>query len=806
MNNLNGNNQGFHNNPNGIFAQTNPISSIKPTPQVGRIANGMGMTPMQQFSGSSLSNPQESGSSSAIDDPTLNQDVIKFLLKLKNNNIQNLKNALKKLGEKTVGNKENLLLRLAKKLATEQGRNLVRQNFKPEVYRQLYEVDINGNYQQIAQQSGINQIIQRGSSQVQGQSVIPPQPQNQQNNRRYLNPTDSQFQGSNMVQNSFTQNYNPSIIPGQSHIPFTQQPQSNGLVMQNGMNQSFQQNSRTQQQNQNRNSVDVIEIDSDTPEKSNSHNNIGQHNTFNNQQNRVYAGVINSQGNDIMSGQEGSSANKSMYSLQYQEIMTQSNYPCILDESNQQNKSQVQCICDNPNSLYYSGSNQQQQQILKTCSNCGKDQHLNCLDDNKNMRTAQQGGQQLYVCHMCQFMQIDPFAIPIFTLLRPFKISKFTTQQIRAKDNKFAREFVFSERHAQEIFKYKNLSDSPLRVQIRCIRLDGVGYEHCFPKFGQLSFNNDNPKNFMIQDPPNDTKKRKDDILDITSMIKRPKNKIEFYQEQKNFDGYFNHPGHVCGIFIVKIIQPYDVINFISTQRIEQAAVSLQRADQFFGKSSNNNDDQDICEIETEMAHQVSISTLCPITRKPINNPARGELCKHLDCFDLETYINMNHKAKRWKCPSCNKRAHVLNIDPYFQKITDLMAKTRQFDPKIYEKIQIDSNLTITIKSSSNDDKEWNYKLTRESSDTYFYDMENVLIIDKSDLRKKLKSDCEDPNNLNQMHSNGNSNSANGNNNCSGSTTASSGSIEGNISSVTTSSRKKEPAEAICLDSDEEMN
>jgi hypothetical protein len=31
----------------------------------------------------------------------MNENVIKFLLKLKNNNVQNLKSALKKLGEKS---------------------------------------------------------------------------------------------------------------------------------------------------------------------------------------------------------------------------------------------------------------------------------------------------------------------------------------------------------------------------------------------------------------------------------------------------------------------------------------------------------------------------------------------------------------------------------------------------------------------------------------------------------------------------------------------------------------------------------
>ena len=68
--------------------------------------------------------------------------MVKFLLKLRNNNLNNLKNALRKLGEKTQGKKDELLLRLANKLATPEGKAMVKNSFKPEIYKDLYEVEI----------------------------------------------------------------------------------------------------------------------------------------------------------------------------------------------------------------------------------------------------------------------------------------------------------------------------------------------------------------------------------------------------------------------------------------------------------------------------------------------------------------------------------------------------------------------------------------------------------------------------------------------------------------------------------------
>ena len=65
----------------------------------------------------------------------MSDDVIKFIFMLKSNQIQNLKNALRKLGESTLGNKEELLIRLANKLATPEAKHIVRTTFKPDIYQ-----------------------------------------------------------------------------------------------------------------------------------------------------------------------------------------------------------------------------------------------------------------------------------------------------------------------------------------------------------------------------------------------------------------------------------------------------------------------------------------------------------------------------------------------------------------------------------------------------------------------------------------------------------------------------------------------
>lgn len=49
----------------------------------------------------------------------------------------------------------------------------------------------------------------------------------------------------------------------------------------------------------------------------------------------------------------------------------------------------------------------------------------------------------------------------------------------------------------------------------------------------------------------------------------------------------------------------------------------------------------------------VKISLKCPITFRRITLPARGHECRHIQCFDLESYLQMNAERGLWRCPVC---------------------------------------------------------------------------------------------------------------------------------------------------------
>jgi hypothetical protein len=73
---------------------------------------------------------------------------------------------------------------------------------------------------------------------------------------------------------------------------------------------------------------------------------------------------------------------------------------------------------------------------------------------------------------------------------------------------------------------------------------------------------------------------------------------------------------------------------------------------------SNLNDDTII---------QTSVTISLKDTHKRISVPVRGMECKHLNCFDLYTYLELNAEKNLWTCPICQKftRIDMLQVDQY---------------------------------------------------------------------------------------------------------------------------------------------
>ena len=57
--------------------------------------------------------------------------------------------------------------------------------------------------------------------------------------------------------------------------------------------------------------------------------------------------------------------------------------------------------------------------------------------------------------------------------------------------------------------------------------------------------------------------------------------------------------------------------------------------------------------------------------------PSRGHECKHLQCFDLESYLKANGEGGFWKCPVCNKPSLLEGLE--IDQFTWSIVQTQRF-------------------------------------------------------------------------------------------------------------------------------
>jgi len=116
---------------------------------------------------------------------------------------------------------------------------------------------------------------------------------------------------------------------------------------------------------------------------------------------------------------------------------------------------------------------------------------------------------------------VDPFNEPVKILCSAYKLS------IGATNNNASQKRFNVDTDTTSKIKHGN---GKLQAQIRCLRLDGIPYEHSWPKHGWLRFNN---KQLMpLTQPPENTsaRKRKDEPFNVTTLVQGGTNAVEIIQ------------------------------------------------------------------------------------------------------------------------------------------------------------------------------------------------------------------------------------------------------------------------------------
>ncbi|PKI62588.1 hypothetical protein CRG98_017010, partial [Punica granatum] len=75
------------------------------------------------------------------------------------------------------------------------------------------------------------------------------------------------------------------------------------------------------------------------------------------------------------------------------------------------------------------------------------------------------------------------------------------------------------------------------------------------------------------------------------------------------------------------------------------------------------------------VADSFAVNLRCPMSGSRMKVAGRFKPCAHMGCFDLEVFVEMNQRSRKWQCPICLKNYCLENviIDPYFNRITSMM-------------------------------------------------------------------------------------------------------------------------------------
>ncbi len=288
------------------------------------------------------------------------------------------------------------------------------------------------------------------------------------------------------------------------------------------------------------------------------------------------------------------------------------------------------------------------------CSLCGYFQHVECIKNaNKMLR---------YICPICQLNQSDLFQKILYHLLPP-SLYKYKPGKKIHTSYSFIPDFSF-----YKSFEKINQKDQVFII-FRSLRLEEKGFSFHWPINSKILINNKTVLNLQEQGPK--TKLDRPIVFSFKNSIDKNE-----YQD-KNI---FPYDGII-----------FDIENYFKDIRVNRLEISIDNNSKRDIDHYSYVISVDFCEIIKDVEDVISsiqiindIENLRALLNKSINLsvlhekvplidiytksdrivlPARGFDCMHLPVFDLETFLIMNRRNKKFECPFCKRIANRLYID-----------------------------------------------------------------------------------------------------------------------------------------------
>ncbi|XP_050250187.1 E3 SUMO-protein ligase SIZ1-like isoform X1 [Quercus robur] len=322
---------------------------------------------------------------------------------------------------------------------------------------------------------------------------------------------------------------------------------------------------------------------------------------------------------------------------------------------------------------------------------CRVQQHIGCvIISEKPMEIPPI--PSLFYCATCRIKRADPFWVTVKHLLPPKKLFASSIPTDGANPLRL---------HVDENFQLTTADRDPeYNVQVWCLLLnDHVSFRMQWPQHAELQVNGITVR--TVNRPGSQllgANGRDDGAL------------ITVYEGINNISlSGCDARGFCFGIRLVQRLSVQQVLNLIPREEdgelIEDALARVRRCTGGGVAAANNDSDSDVEVI----ADSITVNLRCPMSGSRMKVAGRFKPCVHMGCFDLETFVELNERSRKWQCPICLKNYSLEDviIDPYFNRITTMMRNCGEDMTEI--NVKPDGSWSAKTRGEYSDLAQWHF-------------------------------------------------------------------------------------------------
>lgn len=197
--------------------------------------------------------------------------------------------------------------------------------------------------------------------------------------------------------------------------------------------------------------------------------------------------------------------------------------------------------------------------------------------------------------------------------------------------------------------------------------------------------------------------------IELTDMIRQGFNTVKISLPE-NPENYKDTSVYYLAVEIIKTMDHESTFAMV----MELEAFSVEQTEKEIEKRLRPDDSDDVIVQDDSLC----ISLIDPFSASMVKSPVRGLRCKHIECFDLEIWLQTRRgkpsqsksepaRADEWKCPMCGEYAGPLGlrIDAYFVRLRKALIDAGKGQTKSI-KVTQDGNWTAIEEPQDGEDGE----------------------------------------------------------------------------------------------------